>query len=143
MPEFFNSRLPIASLADLKGKKIRVNNSGETLLLNELGATPVPMPVNVISTAIVNGTIDAALVPPTPLVDYGIKRVATHHYMLGTSGAPLALVMNCQDSIAFPRRRAPSSANMPESGKPRDLSRATNPSTSKSSRNSRRNHAAS
>jgi TRAP-type C4-dicarboxylate transport system substrate-binding protein len=33
-------------------------------------------------------------VPKTPLNDYGIKRVVTNHYLLGTSGSPLALVMN-------------------------------------------------
>jgi TRAP-type C4-dicarboxylate transport system substrate-binding protein len=28
------------------------------------------------------------------LVDYGIKRVATYHYLLGISGAPLMVLMN-------------------------------------------------
>ena len=34
--------------------------------------------------------------PPGPLVDFGISRVATYHYMLATSGAPLLLLMNCK-----------------------------------------------
>jgi TRAP-type C4-dicarboxylate transport system substrate-binding protein len=52
------------------------------------------MPITQVATAISSGAIDAASVPRTPLRDYGIMRVAAHHYFLGTGGAPLALVMN-------------------------------------------------
>ena len=39
-----------------------------------------------------SGQIDAAAVSMTPLSDYGIKRVTSYHYVLGTNGAPLALL---------------------------------------------------
>ena len=45
-PETIHSRTPIASLNDLKGKKIRVNNPGQAAGLDKLGAVPVLMPVN-------------------------------------------------------------------------------------------------
>lgn len=101
-PETFHSRLPITSLRDLQGRKIRVNNPSEAALLNALGATPVPMAVTQVSSAIGDGRLDAALVPPTPLVDYGIKRVANHHYLLETSGAPLMLLMSRRKFDALP-----------------------------------------
>jgi TRAP-type C4-dicarboxylate transport system substrate-binding protein len=93
-PETIHSKIPITSLNDLKGKRIRVNNPGEAAALEKLGAQPVFLPVTKISEAIGNGSIDGALVPPSPLVDYGIKRVATYHYLLGISGAPLMVLMN-------------------------------------------------
>jgi TRAP-type C4-dicarboxylate transport system substrate-binding protein len=101
-PETVHSRTPIATLDDLKGKKIRVNNPGEAAGLDKLGAIPVLMPVNQISEALTGGRLDAALVPPSPLTDFGIKRVATYHYMLGTSGAPLLLVMNRKKFESLP-----------------------------------------
>ena len=41
--------------------------------------------------------------PKTPLNDYGIKRVVTNHYLLATSGSPLALVMNRRIFEALPK----------------------------------------
>ena len=93
-PESIHSRTAIASLQDLRGKKLRVNNAAEAAALDKLGAVPVLLPVNRISDALSSGQLDGALVPPSPLSDYGIKRIATYHYMLGTGGAPLLLLMN-------------------------------------------------
>jgi TRAP-type C4-dicarboxylate transport system substrate-binding protein len=93
-PETIHARASITSLQDLKEKKIRVNNASEAAALDKLGVVPVLMAVNKISEALSRGQLDGALVPPSPLTDYGIKRVATYHYMLGTSGAPLLLLMN-------------------------------------------------
>jgi TRAP-type C4-dicarboxylate transport system substrate-binding protein len=101
-PETIHSRTPITSLNDLKGKKIRVNNAGEAAALERLGATPILMPVNRIAEAMGSGAIDGAAVPPAPLADYGIKRVATYHYLLGISGAPLMVLMNRKTFDALP-----------------------------------------
>src|SRR5665213_2324452 len=51
-PETIHSRLPIASIDDLKGKKIRVNNPSEAATLEKLGAIPIPMPINQVTDAI-------------------------------------------------------------------------------------------
>jgi TRAP-type C4-dicarboxylate transport system substrate-binding protein len=93
-PETIHGKTPINSIDDLKGKRIRVGNQTEIGKFEKLGAIPVPLPVNEIAEALSSGTIDAAAVSLTPLTDYGIKRVATHHYFLRTNGAPLALLMN-------------------------------------------------
>jgi TRAP-type C4-dicarboxylate transport system substrate-binding protein len=102
-PETIHSRLPIASIADLKGQRIRVNNSIEAATLEKFGAIPVPMQITKVTGAISGGEIDGATSPRTPLTDYGIKRVATHHYFLGLSGAPLALLMNRRKFEALPK----------------------------------------
>jgi TRAP-type C4-dicarboxylate transport system substrate-binding protein len=102
-PETIHGRLPIASLADLKGQRIRVNNRIEAAALEKLGAIPVPMQITKVAAAVSSGEIDGAAVARTPLSDYGILRVATNHYFLGTSGAPLALLMNRATFDALPK----------------------------------------
>jgi TRAP-type C4-dicarboxylate transport system substrate-binding protein len=102
-PSTIHSRTPIYSVDDLKGIRLRVNNPGEAAALEKLGALPVQMEIIRIAAAISAGTIDGAAVPKTPLSDYGIKRVVTNHYFLGTSGSPLALVMNRKAFEALPK----------------------------------------
>jgi TRAP-type C4-dicarboxylate transport system substrate-binding protein len=102
-PETIHSRLPIASIDDLKGRKIRVNNPSEAATLEKLGAIPVPMPINQVTDALSSGAIDAAAVPRTPLSDYGIKRVTTNHYFLSINGAPLALLMSRKKFETLPK----------------------------------------
>jgi TRAP-type C4-dicarboxylate transport system substrate-binding protein len=102
-PEAVHSKTPITSLDDLKGKKLRVNNPGEAAALEKFGATPILMPVTKIAEEIGRGNIDGAVVSPSPLNDYGIKRVATYHYLLGTSGAPLLLLMSRNVFEALPK----------------------------------------
>ncbi|WP_051380425.1 TRAP transporter substrate-binding protein DctP [Bradyrhizobium sp. WSM1743] len=101
-PETIHSHVPIKSLADLSGKRIRINNPREGAVLEKLGAIPVLMPITKIAEAISSGKLDAAVVSPTPLSDYGIKRVTPYHYFLGTSGAPLLTLMNRKRFEALP-----------------------------------------
>lgn len=93
-PEIINSRKPIGSLASLRGQKIRVNNPTEATALAKLGAVPVVLAFNETAPAISSGALDGATVPFAQLFDVGIGRLASHHYLLKTSVAPLALLMN-------------------------------------------------
>ena len=93
-PEVINSRKPIKALVDLNGQKIRVNNATEGTALAKLGALPVVLAFNETSPALASGALDGATVPPAQLFDVGIGRLTSNHYLLGTSVAPLALVMN-------------------------------------------------
>lgn len=115
-PETMHGRTPINSIDDLKGKRIRVGNQNENGKFEILGAIPVPLPVNKIAETFSSGTIDAAAVSLTPLTDYGIKRVATHHHFLQTNEAPLALLMNRKRFEALWHRT--SSASTTGSGRP-------------------------
>ncbi len=93
-PEIINSRKPINSLVDLKGQRIRVNNTTEATALAKLGALPVVLAFNETSPALAGGALDGATVPPAQLFDVGIGRLTSNHYFLGTSVAPLTLLMN-------------------------------------------------
>lgn len=102
-PEIIHSRKPAASLADLKGQRIRVNNPTQELALKRLGMEAQVMAFNQTTPALSRGDIDAACVPPGQLFDVGIGRLTSHHYYLGTSVAPLALVMNRQVYESLPQ----------------------------------------
>lgn len=93
-PDSIHSRKPIRSLADLKGQKIRVNNSTLATALAKLGALPVVLAFNETTPAISSGAIDGAAISAAQLFDVGIGRFASNHYLLGTSVAPLTLMMN-------------------------------------------------
>ena len=93
-PESIHGRLPIGSVDALKGLRIRVNNPGEAAALKKLGAVAVPLQITSIASAMSSGAIDATAIGRTALADFGISRVATNHFFMRTSAAPLALVMN-------------------------------------------------
>ena len=100
--ENIHSRLPIASIDDLKGMRIRVSNATEVDALQRLGVRPVTIPVTKVWEAMSNGTIDAAVLPPAMLFEFGAGRVASHHYLLNIRVASLALVMNRKKFDSLP-----------------------------------------
>lgn len=101
-PQSIHVRPPVASLADLKGKRIRINNETEIAILNKLGATPAFVPINETAEAISSGKIDGATVPPVPMIEFGIGRVATNHYFLRTACVPQALLMSRKKFDSLP-----------------------------------------
>lgn len=101
-PASIHARPPVTSLASLKGKKIRSNNQTESVVLEKLGMQAVVMPVNAISEAISSGNVDGAAVPASMLFEFGIARVATYHYSLPISPAPLTLLMNRKTFESLP-----------------------------------------
>jgi TRAP-type C4-dicarboxylate transport system substrate-binding protein len=101
-PESIHSRSGIARLEDLKGKRIRANNLAQAAALERLGAIPFQMPINQASSAISSNKLDGATVSPAPLIEFGISRVAAHHYLLGVGAAPLAVVMSRKKFDSLP-----------------------------------------
>ncbi len=101
-PESIHARPAVASLADLKGKSIRTNNETEIEALKKLGIRPSMIPINQTAQAISSGQIDGALVPPVPMIEFGIGRVAPYHYFLRTSCVPQALLMNREKFDSLP-----------------------------------------
>lgn len=93
-PLMIHTRPPIGSLADMRGKILRVNNLVEGSALKAIGVTPVLMPVNEVALAIGRGTIDGATMPANALFAYGVSRITRFHYAAPLGAAPLAFVMN-------------------------------------------------
>ena len=101
-PESIHSRLPTATVADLKGQRIRTNSATESAAMQRLGAIPVLLAINKTANAISDRTLDGAMIPPAMLFEFGIGRVATNHYMLRTSAALMLLAMNRQSFEQLP-----------------------------------------
>lgn len=99
---FIHGTKPMASIAALRGQKIRANNAIEAAALERLGMIATVMPVSQVAAAIEHGTIDSAVLALTGLYDYGIERLVTHHYRLVVGGAPVALLMNRKKFESLP-----------------------------------------
>ena len=100
--ESIHSRKPIATIADLKGQTIRVNNEIEAKTLRKLGAIPVLLPLNKTMDALGQGKIDGATVAPAMVFEFGFGRLTSHHYLLHLGAVPTALVMNRKKLESLP-----------------------------------------
>ena len=95
-------RPPIASLGDLKGKKIRTLNHTEGAVLKEL-ASLRSHAINRTAEAINRGTIDGATAQTAVLIDFGIARFTRYHYLLELGTAPLLILMNRKKFDSLPK----------------------------------------
>jgi TRAP-type C4-dicarboxylate transport system substrate-binding protein len=98
-----HTRPAIGSLADLRGKTLRVNNRIEGDTLKAIGITPVVMAVNEVALAIGRGTIDGATMSPNSLFGYGVSRITRFHYDAPLGAAPLAFLMNRKKFESLPK----------------------------------------
>jgi len=101
-PHLIHTRPPVASLPDLRGKVLRVNNLIEGTALKALGVTPVIIPVNEVALAIARGTIDGASMSANSLFAYGVSRITKFHYVAPLGAAPLAFLMNRKKFESLP-----------------------------------------
>lgn len=102
LAEDIHSRKPTATISDLKGQKLRVNNAVQADILERLGALPVILPLNGTMDSLSDGTIDGVVVDPSVLTEFGFSRLAQNHYLLDLGTAPLALVMNRDKFASLP-----------------------------------------
>jgi TRAP-type C4-dicarboxylate transport system substrate-binding protein len=103
-PETIHTRLPVASLRAVSGMRIRSNNPVQGAVLAGLGMVPVELPINQASSAISSGKLDGTMAGPAPLVEFGISRVVSNHYLLAVSAAPLLVVMNRKKFEGLPEQ---------------------------------------
>lgn len=89
-----NSRNPVRSLADLKGRKVTVSNpiAGRTVVA--LGAGPVAMPPSDVYQALSRGLADMALMPFTGVATFKIDDVAKHHVDVALGADSAVVFMN-------------------------------------------------
>ena len=115
---FYNSKRPVTKVEDLKGLKIRVQQSDMFIaLVNALGANATPMPFGEVYSALQTGVIDGA---ENNWPSYESTRhfeVAKHYSETEHSMTPEVLVMSkrswdrltqlIRPSSALPRRNRP------------------------------------
>lgn len=93
--EVIVTREPVASLADLKGKKINI--TGDSLVserVRSLGATAVSIPLADVYMAIQQGVIDGTISDFDMLLSRRFGDVARHMTLLNCSGTSFYFVMN-------------------------------------------------
>lgn len=99
-----NSRNPVKSLDDLKGKKVTVSNpiAGRTVVA--LGAAPVAMPPSDVYQALSRGLADMALMPFTGVATFKIDDVAKHHVDVALGADSAIVFMNKRKWDALPAK---------------------------------------
>jgi TRAP-type transport system periplasmic protein len=93
-PSYIHSRVQIATIDDIKGKKVRTANATEAQAFKQMGGVPVLIPIPEVAEGIGRGTIDAVSTHLGTLFDFGIDRVTTSHYLLRIGYSPLTVMMN-------------------------------------------------
>ncbi len=78
-PGLFHSRDPITKLEDLKGMKVRGGSRVINIMLEQLGATPVGMPVPAVSEALSKGVISATTIPWEVVPAVKVQQIVKNH----------------------------------------------------------------
>jgi TRAP-type C4-dicarboxylate transport system substrate-binding protein len=82
-PGVIHARQPIATLGDMKGRKLRAPTRMVTALIGRLGATPVVMPIPAITDGLEKGMIDGAVIPWEVAVPLKVPELAPNHTEFG------------------------------------------------------------
>ncbi len=97
-PGLFHSRDPITKLEDLKGMKVRGGSRVINIMLEQLGATPVGMPVPSVGEALSKGVITATTIPWEIVPSVKVQQIVKNHTQfsgkVGLYTQTFALAMN-------------------------------------------------
>ena len=97
-PGLLHSREPITKLEDMKGLKIRGGSRVINILLDQLGATPVGMPVPSVGEALSKGVISATTIPWEVVPSVKVEQIVKNHTQFsgdkGLYTQTFALMMN-------------------------------------------------
>ncbi len=78
-PGMFHSKDPITKLEDLKGMKVRGGSRVVNIMLEQLGATPVGMPVPAVGEALSKGVISATTIPWEVVPALKVQQIVKNH----------------------------------------------------------------
>ena len=94
-PHLYHSRVPLTSLEDFKGLKVRVGGNG-VRIAELLGSVPVGMPPGQTNEAMSKGTIDVSQFPWESVKGFRLDEVSTHHLEIpgGTYAGIFFMTMN-------------------------------------------------
>ena len=99
-----HSKEPIATLADVAGKKLSISSAIGAKIVIGLGATPVTLPPNQAYQAISRGTTDGTLMPFTGMKTFKIYEVAKNHLDVALGADTAVLFMNKQKYDSLPAK---------------------------------------
>ncbi len=84
-PGLIHSKDPVTKLEDLKGMKVRGGSRVINIMLEQLGATPVGMPVPAVGEALSKGVISATTIPWEVVPALKVQQIVKNH--TGFAGA--------------------------------------------------------
>ena len=97
-PGLFHSRDPITKLENLKGMKVRGGSRVINIMLDQLGATPVGMPITGVGEALSKGVLDATTIPWEVGPAFKVQQIVHNHTTFsggkGLYNSTFAMVMN-------------------------------------------------
>ncbi|NMG56266.1 TRAP transporter substrate-binding protein [Aromatoleum aromaticum] len=100
------SKKQVKTMDDLRGLKVRAPTRLATRMLTALGATPVPMPVPLVTESLAKGVIDGAMIPWEVVPAMKVQDVVKYHTetdpsmpLLSTSAFVLAMNPAKYDSL--------------------------------------------
>jgi TRAP-type C4-dicarboxylate transport system substrate-binding protein len=78
-PGLIHSKDPVTKLEDLKGMKVRGGSRVINIMLEQLGATPVGMPVPAVGEALSKGVISATTIPWEVVPALKVQQIVKNH----------------------------------------------------------------
>jgi TRAP-type transport system periplasmic protein len=93
-PQVVFCKVPISSLGDLKGKKVRVYDQSLAKFIEKIGGIPVTIPFGEVQQALERGVTDCAITGPSSANTAGWPEVTTHFMPIGFQIALNAYGMN-------------------------------------------------
>ena len=78
-PGLIHSKDPVTKLDDMKGMKVRGGSRIVNIMLDQLGATPVGMPVPAVSEALSKGVISATTIPWEVTPALKVQQIVKNH----------------------------------------------------------------
>ena len=89
------SKVPLHTVADFAGKKVRVHNTEAAALMSKIGAVPTPVPFGEITPALQRGIVDIVMTSVGTANGFGFPTVAKHLsiWRIGTV-VPWSFVVN-------------------------------------------------
>jgi TRAP-type C4-dicarboxylate transport system substrate-binding protein len=97
------SHEPIRSIADWKGKKIRVYGADTSNITKTLGGVPVNIPFGELYTALEKKTVDGAITSATnaePMKFFEVSKVINYWFLAGASSEWLVVNQKAWDGLA-------------------------------------------
>lgn len=102
-PYLIHSSVPIDSVSDIQGLKVRTAGPLEQGCVEKLGGVPVGMPVTKVTESMSRGIIQAVPMHYAALFAFGVSDTTPHHYHNALGSVPLGFVMDKAKFESLPK----------------------------------------
>lgn len=98
----YDSKKPIRSVADLKGRRYRAPTPTDVIMMKELGALPIGMPATHMAESLQKGTIDGVVTDPMGIFAFKMAGLVKHYTPMFVSVISFGLVINPKSYARLP-----------------------------------------